>query len=94
MNDKPRLLERAKEILKEWHAPVPDLLACTHVDTLRGGGIYDRPMPDSKPWRRNADPKCHNITILGDAAHPMVFNSFASSFNLFKVLIFPHNISY
>jgi hypothetical protein len=62
----------AKRILQNWHAPIPDLLAHTGVHTLRCGGIYDRNMPESKPWRVNLDPKCNNITILGDAAHPMV----------------------
>jgi len=71
IKNKPKMFQIVHSILNNWHSPIPDLLAHTDVNSLRGGGIYDRSMPDSKPWRQNFDPKCHNITIMGDAAHPM-----------------------
>jgi salicylate hydroxylase len=49
-----------------WHTPIPEILNATLATQVSGYPVYDRALLDAKtlePWK--------NITLLGDAAHPM-----------------------
>lgn len=51
---------------REWHAPIPALLAATHPAQVIRTELFDR--PPTRAWGRDA------VTLLGDAAHPMTPN--------------------
>ncbi|MDX1614846.1 MAG: FAD-dependent monooxygenase [Candidatus Promineifilaceae bacterium] len=53
--------QMAMEVYKDWHEPIPDLVAATDPLAILWDGVYDRPPLDQ--WGRNS------ITLLGDAAH-------------------------
>ena len=60
--DKQGLLE----IFRDWHAPIPELIAAIDEEALLRGDIYDRnPIAE---WGHG------RVTLLGDAAHPMTPN--------------------
>lgn len=49
-----------------WHDPIPQLMAATPEDKISGYPVYDRELLQSEQFDTLG-----NITILGDAAHPM-----------------------
>lgn len=49
-----------------WHAPIPQIIAATDTQSISGYPVYDRDMLADELQQ------CHkNVTLLGDAAHPM-----------------------
>jgi 2-polyprenyl-6-methoxyphenol hydroxylase-like FAD-dependent oxidoreductase len=57
------LQERVLAVIKNWHDPIPDLIAHTALETIGVRGIYDKE-PLKQVYRRQ-------VALLGDAAHPM-----------------------
>lgn len=49
-----------------WHDPIPQILAATLTTQISGYPVYDRELPESP----DTD-KLGNVTLIGDAAHPM-----------------------
>ncbi|WP_299059950.1 NAD(P)/FAD-dependent oxidoreductase [uncultured Polaribacter sp.] len=49
-----------------WHTPIPEIIAATLKNQISGYPVYDREL--LKPEFLN---KVANITLIGDAAHPM-----------------------
>lgn len=49
-----------------WHAPIPQILAATAEADITGYPVYDRELFDPKLLSEQ-----ENVTLLGDAAHPM-----------------------
>jgi 2-polyprenyl-6-methoxyphenol hydroxylase-like FAD-dependent oxidoreductase len=65
----PNLLrQEAMNRCKEWHQPVPHLLASTTSELICGYPVYDREPLTKDQLRKEAD---FRVTLLGDAAHPM-----------------------
>lgn len=58
--------ETVLNLFRQWHAPIPDLVAATPTAAVLRNDIYDR--PPARTWTRG------RITLLGDAAHPMTPN--------------------
>jgi 2-polyprenyl-6-methoxyphenol hydroxylase-like FAD-dependent oxidoreductase len=72
-NDAIKLSKEGSQALKEeacrrtqWHHPIPQILAATHESKISGYPVYDRELltPDLLE-------KGKQITLIGDAAHPM-----------------------
>jgi 2-polyprenyl-6-methoxyphenol hydroxylase-like FAD-dependent oxidoreductase len=58
---------RKKELeimFQDWYKSIPELIAATDENNILTTDLYDR-VP-TQPWSK------HNITLLGDAAHPML----------------------
>lgn len=58
---------RKKELeimYQDWLPAIPELIAATDEDNILTTDLYDR--PPQQPWSQR------NITLLGDAAHPML----------------------
>ncbi|XGV97665.1 MAG: FAD-dependent monooxygenase [Leptolyngbya sp. BL-A-14] len=58
---------RKKELevmYQDWFPVIPELIAATDEADILTTDLYDR--PPTQPWSE------HNITLLGDAAHPML----------------------
>lgn len=58
---------RKKELetmYQDWFQAIPELIAATDEANILTTDLYDRPA--KQPWSQ------HNITLLGDAAHPML----------------------
>ncbi|WNN89294.1 FAD-dependent monooxygenase [Gloeocapsopsis dulcis] len=51
-------------IYQDWFPSIPELIAATEEANILTTDLYDR--PPTKPWSQQ------NITLLGDAAHPML----------------------
>ncbi|EDM44636.1 monooxygenase family protein [unidentified eubacterium SCB49] len=49
-----------------WHDPIPQILAATQEAQISGYPVYDRALLTSEMLEEN-----ENVTLLGDAAHPM-----------------------
>lgn len=49
-----------------WHNPIPQILEATNEELISGYPVYDRAILDSETLA-----KSKNITLIGDAAHPM-----------------------
>ncbi|MDZ8023436.1 MAG: FAD-dependent monooxygenase [Nostoc sp. DedQUE01] len=61
------LIGRRKELesmFQDWFPSVPELIAATDEANILTTDLYDR--PPTQPWSKQ------NITLLGDAAHPML----------------------
>lgn len=50
----------------QWHEPIPQILAATLETHVSGYPVYDRELLNPKLLKQ-----CGNVTLLGDAAHPM-----------------------
>lgn len=50
----------------QWHQPIPQILNATHIDQISGYPVYDRALMDAGLLT-----KANNVTLIGDAAHPM-----------------------
>ena len=50
----------------QWHQPIPQILNATHIDQISGYPVYDRALMDAGLLA-----KADNVTLIGDAAHPM-----------------------
>ncbi|KYC41068.1 monooxygenase [Scytonema hofmannii PCC 7110] len=58
---------RKKELLtmyQDWFRAIPELIAATDEANILTTDLYDRPI--KQPWSQQ------NVTLLGDAAHPML----------------------
>ncbi|MBE9166745.1 FAD-dependent monooxygenase [Pleurocapsales cyanobacterium LEGE 06147] len=58
---------RKKELemmYQDWFSSIPELIAATNEADILTTDLYDR--PPTQPWSQQ------NITLLGDAAHPML----------------------
>jgi 2-polyprenyl-6-methoxyphenol hydroxylase-like FAD-dependent oxidoreductase len=53
-------------VYRDWHAPVPQLVAATDSRRVLRTELFDRPPADA--WGHGP------VTLLGDAAHPMTTN--------------------
>ncbi|KRD10318.1 monooxygenase [Flavobacterium sp. Root901] len=67
------LSAKGPEALKEeackrtqWHEPIPQILAATHQAQISGYPVYDRELLKSEMLEKGKQ-----ITLIGDAAHPM-----------------------
>jgi len=50
----------------EWHNPIPQILAATQETQISGYPVYDRKLLESELLEKG-----DNVTLIGDAAHPM-----------------------
>jgi salicylate hydroxylase len=50
----------------QWHTPIPEILAATSETLITGYPVYDRELLTSKLLEKG-----NQITLIGDAAHPM-----------------------
>ena len=50
----------------QWHTPIPQILQATQENLISGYPVYDRELLSSELLEKNP-----NITLIGDAAHPM-----------------------
>ncbi|UWY26907.1 FAD-dependent monooxygenase [Flavobacterium sp. TR2] len=50
----------------QWHTPIPQILEATSENLISGYPVYDRELLSSALLAKNK-----NITLIGDAAHPM-----------------------
>ncbi|WP_434037784.1 FAD-dependent oxidoreductase [Formosa sp. 4Alg 33] len=57
-------IEACKRTL--WHAPIPEIMEATHDSQISGYPVYDRKLLTTEELAQE-----HQITLLGDAAHPM-----------------------
>ncbi|MEP0074274.1 MAG: NAD(P)/FAD-dependent oxidoreductase, partial [Marinomonas sp.] len=67
------LSAKGPEALKEeacrrtqWHAPIPQILSATKAAQVSGYPVYDRELLTSERLEKG-----NNVTLIGDAAHPM-----------------------
>ena len=67
------LSDKGPTVLKEealrrcqWHQPIPEILMATQNDKVSGYPVYDRELIDPLLLAKN-----NQITLIGDAAHPM-----------------------
>ena len=67
------LSAKGSKVLKEeacrrtqWHHPIPQILEATREAQISGYPVYDRALLGTKFLE-----KAHNVTLIGDAAHPM-----------------------
>lgn len=67
------LSAKGSKVLKEeacrrtqWHHPIPQILEATREAQISGYPVYDRALLATKFLE-----KAHNVTLIGDAAHPM-----------------------
>jgi len=61
------VMGRKKELeamYQDWFPSIPELITATDEANILTTDLYDR--PPTQPWSQ------HNITLLGDAAHPML----------------------
>ncbi|RED19721.1 2-polyprenyl-6-methoxyphenol hydroxylase-like FAD-dependent oxidoreductase [Flavobacterium cutihirudinis] len=72
-NEAKELSAKGPEALKEealrrtqWHNPIPQILEATLETEISGYPVYDRELIDSEILKKGG-----NITLIGDAAHPM-----------------------
>ena len=50
----------------QWHKPIPQILAATHENQVSGYPVYDRALLEPELLEKGT-----NVTLIGDAAHPM-----------------------
>ena len=56
-----------------WHAPIPDMLRRTPLDSMSGYPVYDRQLLEPRALRKPSESRVpqRRVTLMGDAAHPM-----------------------
>lgn len=62
----PKALKEEALRRTQWHNPIPQILEATLVTEISGYPVYDRELIDSEVLKKGG-----NITLIGDAAHPM-----------------------
>jgi len=62
----PKALKKEACKRTKWHDPIPQILAATKETEISGYPVYDRALLSSKMLKKGKQ-----ITLLGDAAHPM-----------------------
>lgn len=50
----------------QWHSPIPQIVSATKETEISGYPVYDRELLKPENFKKGA-----NITLIGDAAHPM-----------------------
>lgn len=50
----------------QWHCPIPQILEATEENLISGYPVYDRELLNSELLEKES-----NVTLMGDAAHPM-----------------------
>ena len=50
----------------DWHSPIPEIIAATSTAQISGYPVYDRELLSTEFFA-----KAGNVTLIGDAAHPM-----------------------
>jgi len=50
----------------QWHTPIPEILAATPTSRISGYPVYDRKLLSSELLQKG-----NQVTLIGDAAHPM-----------------------
>jgi salicylate hydroxylase len=58
--------DEALRRLGQWHSPIPEIISASDISLITGYPVYDR-TPFDPELLKNAG----NVTLLGDAAHPM-----------------------
>ncbi len=58
--------DEAAALFKDWHAPIPEIIAATEPEAILKHDILDR--PPAPRWGEG------RVTLLGDAAHPTTPN--------------------
>lgn len=62
----PKVLKEEARRKTQWHSPIPQILEATSENLISGYPVYDRTLLDPELL------KCSKqVTLLGDAAHPM-----------------------
>ena len=59
------LKEEASKIT-QWHSPIPEIISATPETQISGYPVYDRSLLSQNNFKNTGD-----ITLIGDAAHPM-----------------------
>lgn len=62
----PKALKEEACRRTHWHTPIPQILEATQESLISGYPVYDRELLRSELLEKN-----QNITLIGDAAHPM-----------------------
>ncbi|MNQ65002.1 FAD-dependent urate hydroxylase [compost metagenome] len=62
----PKALKEEACRRTQWHAPIPQILEATQENLISGYPVYDRELLNAALFEKN-----QNITLIGDAAHPM-----------------------
>lgn len=62
----PKALKKEACKRTQWHAPIPQILAATLEAQISGYPVYDRELLTSELLLKGK-----NVTLIGDAAHPM-----------------------
>ena len=62
----PKFLKEEAYKRTQWHNPIPQILAATLETQISGYPVYDRELLTSELLE-----KAENVTLIGDAAHPM-----------------------
>lgn len=62
----PAALKEEARRRTQWHTPIPQIIESTQEDLISGYPVYDREVLSSELLAKN-----QNITLIGDAAHPM-----------------------
>lgn len=72
-NEAKELSAKGTQALKEeairrtqWHSPIPEILKATEETQISGYPVYDRELLNSELLKKDG-----NVTLIGDAAHPM-----------------------
>nr|WP_299206034.1 NAD(P)/FAD-dependent oxidoreductase [uncultured Brumimicrobium sp.] len=62
----PKALKEEAIRRTQWHTPIPQLIAATTERKISGYPVYDRAILSPESLQKG-----NNITLIGDAAHPM-----------------------
>lgn len=62
----PQALKKEACRRTQWHDPIPQILAATSESQISGYPVYDRKLLESKLLKKGKQ-----VTLIGDAAHPM-----------------------
>ncbi|MBC7411875.1 MAG: FAD-dependent monooxygenase [Bacteroidia bacterium] len=62
----PKALKEEACRRTQWHSPIPQIVSATMEAQVTGYPVYDRELLQPKLLQQ-----CGNITLIGDAAHPM-----------------------